>query len=613
MNLTQNALPANGAGDLSPPEQLALAERYLAVGRTDEAIAQYERLLSLEPEHPGALHSLALACMRAGRAAEARSHLDRAVRISPANAQLWEHRGLMAALAGELDVAEAAYHRAMALAGSTSTLHRNLADVLKLAGRRDEARHHYERALALDPVLHHAARRLADLGLEAGHYDDAARYLALAFRAGGARFADGLDLLKLLSRLGRQEEATALIALLRAELNTDAHALKEFAFALNQLDHFDLALDVSRQGLSVDPSSALLHHNAAYAAHMRGDFASMHRHNVEAARLAPDDAHIQFNLAVSLLREGAFEAGWKQYAWHERLPENSTLARPPFAEWAGEPVAGKRILMLGEQGLGDQIQLLRCADWLHRAGAVVDVWVDAAIVGVARCASGVRQAFDTLPGGPYDYWCRMFRMPEHMQLGLSDLPVAMPYLRAPKPEVANWRMRLDALSPARCSVLRAGLVWAGNPGYQLDRFRSIKIDTLMPVLAQPGVSWFALQKGAAQRALDTLPAAIDMTALGEQIATFDDTLAIVQSLDLVLTVDTSVAHLAAASGVPVWVLLPACTDWRWMAERADSPWYPSVRLFRQRELGQWGPVLDEVRAALAQRVEEVAANKAAKR
>lgn len=609
MNHTQVFPPAPVTGDLPPAEHLALAGQHLAAGQTDDAIRQYQRLLAREPHHPVALHRLALACMRAGRAADARGYLDRAIHISPSNAEFWEHRGLMVAMAGEHDAAQAAYHRALELAGSTPTLHRNLADVLKLAGRRDEARQHYEKALALDPALHHAARCLADFSLEAGRDSDAARYLEQVLRLGGARLTDELDLLKLVSRLGRREQADALIAKLRAEFASDAYALKELAFALNQLERFDLALDVANQGLSVDPSLPLLHHNAAYASHMHGDFASMHRYNLAAARLAPDDAHIQFNLAVSLLREGAFEAGWKQYAWHERLPENSTLARPPFAEWQGQPVAGKRFLLVGEQGLGDQIQLLRCAAWLHRAGAIVDVWVDAAIAGVARCASGVHQAFDTLPRGNYDFWCRMFRMPEHMKLAASDLPVAMPYLRAPEPEIARWRAQLDALSPARSGALRVGLVWAGNPEYQLDRYRSVAIDQLIPILAQPEVSWFALQKGVAQRALDTLPAAIDMTPLGEQIATFEDTLAIVQSLDLVVTVDTSVAHLAAAAGVPVWVLLPACTDWRWMAARTDSPWYPSVRLFRQRELGQWGPVLDEVREAL----EEAVAQKAAKR
>jgi tetratricopeptide (TPR) repeat protein len=598
------------ADDLSLAEQLALADRHLAAGHHADAILQYERVLTRQPNHRGALHCLALACMRSGRTNDAPVYLDRAIQVAPTNAELWEHRGLIAAMAREHVLAEAAYHRALMLAGDTSTLHRNLADVLTLAGRREEAREHYDKALALDPALHHAARRLADFSLEAGDDAVAMRHLEHAWRLGAARLVDGLDLLRLASRLGRHEQADALIAQLRAEFAADAVALKELAFALNKLDRFDTALEVARQGLAVDPTLALLHHNAAYASHMRGDFSAMHRHNLEAARLAPADESVQFNLAVSMLREGAFEEGWKQYAWHERLAKNRTLARPSFAEWQGEPVAGKRFLLLGEQGLGDQIQLLRCADWLHRAGAHVDVWVDAAILGVASRASGVREALNKLPGNGYDFWCRMFRMPEHMKLTLSDLPVAMPYLHAPEVEIARWRAQLDALTHEGKGrgMLRAGLVWAGNPDYDLDRYRSTTLEALQPTLMEPGVSWFALQKGDAQRALETLPATIDMTPLGERIATFDDTLAIVQSLDLVVTVDTSVAHLAAAAGVPVWVLLPACTDWRWMAARTDSPWYPSVRLFRQRELGQWGPVLDEVRAALAEWVAKKTAN-----
>ncbi|WP_321954711.1 tetratricopeptide repeat protein [Paraburkholderia bannensis] len=572
-----------------------------------DTILEYERQLAREPDNAGVLHRLALACLRAKRTDDACRYLDRAIHAAPTNAELWEHRGLIAAMARDHVLAEAAYHRALTLAGDTPTLHRNLADVLKLAGRRDDAARHYEKALALDPSLHHAARRLADLSLEAGQDDDAVRYLEQAWRLGAARPGDAIDLLKLESRLGRRERVDALIAQLRVEFADDAHALKELAFALNSIDRFDRALDVAKQGVAVAPSLPLLHLNVAYASHMRGDFDTMHEHIAVAARLAPEDAPIQFNLAASLLRRGEFDAGWKQYAWHERLPENRTLACPPYAEWQGEPVAGKRFLLLGEQGLGDQIQLLCCAAWLHRAGAVVDVWVDPALVGVARCASGVHQVFDTLPRGHYDFWCRMFRLPEHMKLALRDLPVATSYLRAPATQVAHWRAQID--EAAQGNKLRVGLVWAGNPEYRLDRYRSMMLNELRPVLAQPGVSWFALQKGEAERELASLPEAIDMTPLGERIATFEDTLSIVQSLDLVVSVDTSVAHLAAAAGVPVWVLLPSCTDWRWMAARADSPWYPSARLFRQRELGQWAPVLAEVREALGEVVAAKTANR----
>jgi tetratricopeptide (TPR) repeat protein len=532
----------------------------------------------------------------------ARDYLERALHVAPGNAQLWEHLGLVAARAGEHLAAEASYHRAIALTGGTASLHRNLADVLKLAGRGAEARVHYAKALEFDPALHHAVRRLAVLCLEDERLDEAATLLRRAWTLGAAQLADGIDLIKVLARLGRTADTDAQIALMRKTFATNASALEQLAFHLNQLHRYGEAYEVAAQGLAVDAARAGLHHNAAYASNMGGDFTRMRQHSAEAARLMPEDAHLQFNLAVALLRDGKFEEGWRHYHWHERLPQNSTLVQPRFPEWSGEPVAGRRFLLVGEQGLGDQIQSLRYADWLQRQGATVDVWVGEALGDVAACARGVHRVWTTLPPGPYDFWCRMFRFPERMKLTAAMLPLAMPYLSAPPAAIDRWRERLA--SPAsgnarkRCKGLRVGLVWAGNPDYEFDRYRSIALGALHPLLERRGVSWFSLQKGAAQRDVETLPAGIDITPLGPEIGSFTDTLAIVQSLDLVVTVDTSVAHLAGAAGVPVWILLPTCTDWRWMTGRTDTPWYPSARLFRQRELGRWDDVIEEVGEAL---------------
>jgi hypothetical protein len=192
-----------------------------------------------------------------------------------------------------------------------------------------------------------------------------------------------------------------------------------------------------------------------------------------------------------------------------------------------------------------------------------------------------------------------------MKLELPMLPLATAYLQAKPAAVQRWRDRLDALGPvtAQGSVTkRVGIVWAGNPAYALDRYRSIELQQWRPFLEQPGVRWFSLQKGEAQHDAAALSEGIDMHVLGPEIHDFMDTLAIIQSLDLVVTVDTAVAHLAGACGTPVWVLVPTFTDWRWMAERADSPWYPSMRLFRQRELNQWEAVLADIAQALQEYV-----------
>ncbi len=171
----------------------------------------------------------------------------------------------------------------------------------------------------------------------------------------------------------------------------------------------------------------------------------------------------------------------------------------------------------------------------------------------------------------------------------------------------RWRQQIDAADatdatgnadPLPARKKRVGLVWAGNPDYGLDRYRSIALNRWLPILEQSGVRWVSLQIGPAQDEAAALPLDFDVLLPDPQIGNFSDTLAILQSLDLVITVDTSVAHLAGAAGRPVWILLPTCTDWRWMADRDDSPWYPSARLFRQRELGRWDTVLEDVRTAL---------------
>jgi Tfp pilus assembly protein PilF len=579
-------------------ETLALADQHFGAGRMREALLAYQDVLAQEPHHAHALHRVALVHFRDGQRDVARDYMARAIDAAPQRADFCEHGGLLAALANDHAAAEALYCRAIGLGGGTASLHRNLADVLKLAGRRAEARTHYEKALAYDPALHHAVRRLAALSLEDERLEEAAGYLRRARALGTSRLADGLELLKVLSRLGDAGELNAHIAQMRTEFSADAESLEALALRLNEIHRFDDAYQVALRGLAVDATRGRLHHYAGYASNMVGEHARMRRHAVEAARLLPETEDVQFNLAVTQLRDGDFERGWTHYRWHERLPQNSTLVRPDFPEWSGEPLAGRRFLLIGEQGLGDQLQSLRYIDWLQRQGATVDVWVDKAIGEIAACARGVHGAWTRLPPGPYDFWCRMFRLPEHMKLTVDMLPLAMPYLGAPHELVARWRERLVGAQRGCARKRRVGLVWAGNPDYEFDRYRSLALRVLQPLLGRPGISWFTLQKGAAESELDSLRDGIDITVLGPEISNFMDTLAIVQSLDLVITVDTSVAHLAGAAGVPVWILLPTCTDWRWMTSRTDSPWYSSARLFRQSELGRWDDVIEEVGAAL---------------
>jgi hypothetical protein len=412
---------------------------------------------------------------------------------------------------------------------------------------------------------------------------------------------DGLDLIAALAKARRTRPLAAVIAQIRSRFGDSAEALKSLSFVLNTHDLHSEALSVALQGLAIDPHHPLLHHNAARALSMQGKFAQSRPHSMEAARLLSENPYLQFHFAGVQLALGEFEEGWKRYRWFSEIPGNKRqLVHPPFPQWQGERVIGCQFLLVGEQGRGDEIQFIRFAEWLHQRGAIVDVLVSEPIARLAASMRNVRSVFTLIPPGPYDYWIHMLRMPEHMKLDLAMLPQSVPYL-APYPEqVRYWRARLDAMSAARSGATnrRAGVVWAGGPYHVLDRFRSIELDALKPLFALAGVTWFSLQKGEHEHESEALANDFNIHTLGPAITDFTETLAVLAGLDLLITVDTSVAHLAGAAGLPVWLLVPACSDWRWLTDRTDSPWYPSMRLFRQRELGQWDPVVEEVRASL---------------
>ena len=455
--MSENQFPAQ----LGVDGCLARADAHFRNDHMPEALAAYQEAIVLSPENVHALHQAGLASFHNGQLEQARVFVNRALTIAPKRADIWEHGGLLAASGGDHVAAEAFYHRALSLSGSTASLHRNLGDCLRSSGRLSEAIVQYEKALEIEPQLHHAVRALARISTELGKFSHAADYWTRAWAIDSKSLADGLGLIAVLAKAERHADIGDVVESMRSNFAADATALKELSYALNSAHHFSEAICVAEQGLDVDPKNAWLHHNAAYAFAVLGNPSRMRAHSTEAVRLLPDNAHMQYNLALSQLQSGDFEPGWKGQKWHEHLPQNHNLVRPNFPEWAGESVVGRKFLLIAEQGLGDQIQFLRMADWLCRQGAVVDVWVDVPIGDLARGASGVHAAWTEEPPNAYDFWCRMLRVPEHIKLDLPMLPVAMPYLTSTEDRVRHWQSYLDNISPVKGSKrMRVGLVWA---------------------------------------------------------------------------------------------------------------------------------------------------------
>lgn len=310
----------------------------------------------------------------------------------------------------------------------------------------------------------------------------------------------------------------------------------------------------------------------------------------------PGDVSTRFDLAESLLLLGEFERGWREYSYRYSLNHTYRIERKvQLPRWDGRPIPGKTLLIHDEQGYGDTFQFMRMVAWAKaRSGARIILEVNHETHSLAARMGG----FDalTLRGElppAFDMHCEMMSLPMVMGLKLSDLPGTIPYLSPDPARVQHWRRRL-----AGVKGLRVAVVWAGRPTHFNDANRSMTLASLAP-LAQEGVTFLSIQKGPSEGDVARPPAGMNIIGLSSEIRDFEDTAAILMVADLLISVDSSPVHLAGALGRPAWVMLPFLPDWRWLLNRDDTPWYPSVRLFRQPSWGDWPGLVQGMAKALA--------------
>ncbi len=317
-----------------------------------------------------------------------------------------------------------------------------------------------------------------------------------------------------------------------------------------------------------------------------------------ALEIDSNDAETRKNLGVIFLLLGRFEEGWADYEWRWRMGE---MSLPKYSQplWDGTSLDGKTILLTTEQGLGDAVHFIRYAAILkQRFDCRVIAACPKRLLPLLHSCPGI----DTLIGDDqsppeFDVFAPLLNVPGILGDNLETLPGDVPYLSADPKLVAHWKQYLEPYGG--CKI---GIAWQGNPKHQADRMRSVPLEAFFPLSKLKGIQWFSLQKGAGQEQLDTVAGRLDVVPLGhrldEGVGAFMDTAALLQNLDLLITSDTAIAHVAGALGVPTWVALAYVPDWRWLLERDDSPWYPTLRLFRQREVGDWADVFRRITEAL---------------
>ena len=313
-----------------------------------------------------------------------------------------------------------------------------------------------------------------------------------------------------------------------------------------------------------------------------------------AIALQPDKAEAHFELAEALLLSGAFEEGWAEYEWRFSVPGAPSSTPPGYSKprWQGEPLGPDQTLVLiADQGFGDTIQFCRYIPLVAKRAPRLVVAASKEMRPIVAQMNGTQAVFESwAEAPPHHVYCPLSELPRLFATDLTNIPAPRAYLKAEPAKAARWKARLDGLVPPR--FRRIGLVWAGRPTHGNDFNRSTSLMALAPLMELDGIAWVSLQMGAARTEVGGYFGRAPLINLGPEIRDFTDTMAIVAGLDEVVTVDTSMAHLTGALGKPVRVLLPFAPDWRWLRDRPDSPWYPTVRLYRQTSSGDWPSAID---------------------
>ncbi|MBW7969429.1 tetratricopeptide repeat protein [Bradyrhizobium sp. BR 10289] len=575
------------------------------LGRYAEALECFNAFDRINPNVAALYQTRGLCLQRLDRFAEAQADFERSIALNPREAETHKNLGALHSRLGRIEQALASLDRALELRPNFSAALDEKARALWTLQLRGEALVVFRQSLAIDPDNADTTRNVALLLLELGRHAEALE----SFNAAVKLDPESAALYQMrgvcLQEAGRFEEAQVDYERSIALDSSLAETHNNLGALHSRLDRMEQALASIDRALELRPDFASALSNKAVALSrlqlLDEAFAAFHR----SLALDPNDARTIWNLALLQLLTGDFARGWsgREARWNvSSLGHADRGFSQPL--WRGDqPIEGKTILLHADEGLGDAIQFARYVPMVAALGARVILEVHspirqilAGITGVANC---IGRPSANLPA--FDLHCPLGALPLAFGTRLDTIPFAERYLAAPPAAcVKAWQDRLDdrledQLGPR--NRLRVGLVWSGNPDHKNDHNRSMALRTLAPLL-DCDVQFVSLQKGVRDQDRAFLGERPDIIDLTDQIKDFTDTAALVSCLDLVISVDTSVVHLAGALGAPVWTMLPFTPDWRWLLNRNDSAWYSSMRLFRQPSSGDWASVVDSVRHEL---------------
>jgi tetratricopeptide (TPR) repeat protein len=588
------------SGDPRQNPTLAQAVDLLRAGKIAEAHQICARLLAANPTDGESAHLLGFTALRLGRPAEAVEAFERAVVLQPDNPELFNNRGNGLKALGRLEQALVSYRRALALSPRYAEAMNNAGVALHDLQRDGEALAFYQQALALRPDYLIALANRGDALKALGRLEEglASYDAALAIQPNLLPVLNNRG--NLLRLLGRPEAALVSLDKALTLRPDDPRTLTNRGAAYKAMMRYEEAVADYDRALAIAPNLPETLSNRGVALEALGRFDEALASYDQALAVQPDHMEAVRNRGLLRLLTGFWQEGWA-----------SCESRRRVASWVPRDFSGPelerledarraRVLVYAEQGLGDTIQFARFAQRLAEAGAeagaAVTLDVQAPLVGLLSDLANVTVVTRAGPPPAFDFHVPLMSLPRLMEATPQTLGAEVPYLAADPARAADWARRLDG------EGFKVGVAWQGNPKGEIDLGRSIPLAAFAGLAGVPGVRLISLQKGFGAEQLESPPDGMVVETLGEAFDSGDqaflDTVAVMANLDLVITSDTAIAHLAGAMGRPVWVVLKSVPDWRWGLQDETSPWYPTARLFRQTARGDWAGVFDHVVAAL---------------
>ncbi len=570
---------------------LAKAFNNYQSGQLKQAQQLYEQVLTLQPNQIDALQCLGMIAAQEGQQAIAISYFKRAVQAQPAIAGHHYNQGYALQTGGDIVGAIAAYQQVLSLEPQHLAACYNLATLHLGIGNPAAAIEHYQTVLQLQPDSVAAQTNLGSAYLDLGMLDlaTACYQKALSFNPDQSKALYNLGLIY--QTQGNLNEAIACYQKLLSLEPNDSDTLIQLGSAYLSLGELEAAIAAYQQAVNLVPANPAAHSGLATSLIQKPDLERSIYHYDQACLRDPQNVEAHFNRAIALMLSGDLERGFAEYEWRsQRIDAPKSRWEVDHPRWQGEDLRGRTLLLHPEQGFGDAIQFIRYLPVITGGQVIVECYrplrrLFSNIAGIAQLYT------DGDPVPSYDFQAPLLSLPKLLGTTLNTIPAQVPYL-TPPPDIS-----IPALENLKTTQKRVGIVWASSSHSATADLRSCPLEMFVSLATHPKLRLYSLQVGHTATDAQLLQAN-QITDLSPHLRDFADTAAAIAVLDLLITIDTAVAHLAGALGKPVWVLLPYIPDWRWLLNRSDSPWYPTMQLFRQPQPGDWAGAWSQVELAL---------------